>query len=474
MAQSIVNDIDISSELPAKIKVIGVGGGGGNAVQHMIASGLRGVQFICANTDLQHLKKMDAPFKIQLGEKLTKGLGAGSMPAVGQDAAIESKASIRDALAETDMVFVTAGMGGGTGTGAAPVIAQIAKEMGALTVGVVTMPFAYEGKKRKMAAENGLENLRQHVDSLLIVPNDRLVPFAPKNTPFKALLQQANNVLYYAVKGISDVIVAPAVLNVDFADVRTAMSEAGLALMGTGIASGENRAREATQRAIMSPLLENVSLESAKAVLYNITAADDITGQEIQEIGDIIAEAAPEDVNIKFGLLFDEDLGDEIRVTVIATGIEPAVPVKQLPGKVTVLNPDLGRNGRGTQTFGGPRPYGEDRNTLTPEPATNGAWRGKPHDEDRSTPPVRRRPPSPQPERYTSGDGFIFEPLPGLENYTDIPTFQRQKRRGQATEALHGRMLSMNEAPRHEPGQVDHCYFGDDPDVPAFLRTQAD
>ena len=322
MAQSIVDDIDTSLASNAKIKVIGVGGGGGNAVQNMIASGLRGVQFVCANTDVQALNKSGASVKVQLGEKLTKGLGAGANPSIGREAAVESVGSIREAIGDADMVFVTAGMGGGTGTGAAPVVAQAAKEMGALTVGVVTKPFSFEGAKRKRAAEAGLEEFKQHVDCLITIPNDRLLAFAPKKAPFSEMLQKANDVLYYAVKGISDVIVGEGLINLDFADVRTTMAEAGMALMGTGIASGENRAREAAQRAIMSPLLEDVSLESAKAVLYNITAPTDITADEIAEIGEIIGDATPEDANIIFGVVFDDNIGDEIRLTVIATGID--------------------------------------------------------------------------------------------------------------------------------------------------------
>ena len=339
MSQSIVDDIDTSLSSNAKIKVIGVGGGGGNAVQNMIASGLRGVQFVCANTDVQALAKNGAPVKVQMGEKLTKGLGAGANPAIGREAAVESVNAIREAIGDADMVFVTAGMGGGTGTGAAPVVAQAAKEMGALTVGVVTKPFSFEGAKRKRAAEAGLEDFKQHVDCLITIPNDRLLAFAPKKAPFAEMLQKANDVLYYAVKGISDVIVGDGLINLDFADVRTTMSEAGLALMGTGIAAGENRAREAAQRAIMSPLLEDVSLESAKAVLYNITAPEDITAEEIAEIGDIISEATPEDSNIIFGVVFDDNIGDEIRLTVIATGIEaPQVIQSQQPQAATVTN----------------------------------------------------------------------------------------------------------------------------------------
>lgn len=344
MTQSIVDDIDTEMSGNAKIKVIGVGGGGGNAVRHMINSGLRGVHFVCANTDLQALNKNDKAVKVQLGEKLTKGLGAGANPAIGREAAVESVNAIREAIGDADMVFVTAGMGGGTGTGAAPVVAQAAKELGALTVGVVTTPFSWEGVKRKRAAEAGLEEFRKHVDCLITIPNDRLRTGAPKmsKVPFTEMLQRANDVLYYAVKGISDVIVSEGLINLDFADVRTTMSEAGPALMGTGMASGENRAREAAQRAISSPLLDDVSLESAKAILYNITAPMDITAEEIEEIGTMIGEAAPEEANIIFGVVFDDTIGDELHLTVIATGIEPvqtpAEPVAAPEGQAKVTD----------------------------------------------------------------------------------------------------------------------------------------
>ncbi|MDR2744602.1 MAG: cell division protein FtsZ [Desulfovibrio sp.] len=439
MAQSIVKDIDTSSPIINKIKVIGVGGGGGNAVQKMISAGLQGVQFACANTDLQHLKKMDAPVKIQLGEKLTNGLGAGAIPAVGQDAAIESKTAIRDALADADMVFVTAGMGGGTGTGAAPVIAQLAKELGALTVGIVTKPFTFEGSKRMKAAEEGLENLKQHVDCLITVPNDRLVAFAPKKTPFRELLQKANDVLFYAVKGISDLILGDGDINLDFADVRTIMSESGLALMGTGIASGENRAREATQRAIMSPLLEDVSLESAKAVLYNITASMDISGEEITEIGNIIAEAMPSDTRIIFGVLFDESAGDEIRVTVIATGIEPAVPVKQNPATVTQFSPSQNPAAKVQQ-----RPF-------PPQDADY------PHTEQnarRGGASSLRGSSRPRQEQIATWIGESNGHRPSYQTKQDV--------------------LDANKGGRHNPGHEEWHFSEDEFEIPAFIRMQAD
>ena len=323
----------------ARIKVVGVGGGGGNAVQNMIDSALRGVSFICANTDIQDLSRSTAPYKIQMGERLTKGLGAGANPSIGRDAALESVAAIKECLADADMVFVTAGMGGGTGTGAAPIIAQAAKELGALTVGVVTKPFSFEGLKRKTAAESGIAEFRQHVDCLITIPNDRLLTFAHKKEIFKDMLKKADDILYCAVKGISDVIMGGGHFNLDFADVRAAMGEAGLALMGTGVASGENRAREAAMSAITSPLLEDVSIDGAKAVLYNITASMDITVDEIQEIGMIIADAVHPDANVFFGVVYDENAGEELRITVIATGIDaaPRPMVAQPPaaGKVT-------------------------------------------------------------------------------------------------------------------------------------------
>lgn len=440
MAQSIVNDIDISLASRAKIKVIGVGGGGGNAVQKMIMAGLRGVQFACANTDLQALNKNDAPIKVQLGEKLTKGLGAGAVPAVGCEAAVESKGAIRDILGDADMVFVTAGMGGGTGTGAAPVVAQIARELGALTVGVVTKPFSFEGVKRMRAAEEGLATLKQHVDCLITVPNDRLVAFAPKKAPFAAMLQKANDVLYYAVKGISDVILGEGLINLDFADVRTTMSEAGLALMGTGIASGENRAREATQRAIMSPLLEDVSLESAKAVLYNITASEDITAEEIAEIGNIIAEATPPDANIIFGVIFDENVGEEIRITVIATGIESQMARPETSpsgGRVTFFPPQPARGTAGTAPTRHPGSPG-----LLPRGAS------APKDGPESgTPPSRRV----QIEEWIENSKGPIPPYLVKKNPQDVPP-RRQ----------------------HKPGYEDFTFDEDDFEIPTFIRMQAD
>ncbi|WP_462324644.1 cell division protein FtsZ [Desulfoplanes sp.] len=314
--------LELETEDNAKIRVVGVGGGGGNAVNNMISSAMKGVTFITANTDIQALKHSKAEYKLQLGEKLTKGLGAGANPEVGREAAMESIGQIKETLGECDMVFVTAGMGGGTGTGAAPVIAQAAKEIGALTVAVVTKPFQFEGKRRKMQAERGIKELREVVDSIITIPNDRLLTLASKKATFLDMLAKADEVLFYAVKGISDLIMVPGLINLDFADVKAVMSEMGLAMMGTGIASGEGRAREAAMKAITSPLLEDVSIDGAGGVLMNITCGPDLTIDEASEAASLIHEVASDDANIYFGTVFDQNIGDEMRITVIATGIE--------------------------------------------------------------------------------------------------------------------------------------------------------
>jgi cell division protein FtsZ len=319
--------MEISTDSLAKIKVIGVGGGGGNAVDNMITAALKGVTFIVANTDMQALNRSKAEFKIQMGEKLTKGLGAGANPQKGAEAAFESMSQIKDVISDADMVFVTAGMGGGTGTGAAPVIAQVAKELGKLTVGVVTKPFFFEGKQRLKAAEQGIAEFRQHVDSLITIPNDRLVHLAPKKATFIEMLKKADEVLYFAVKGISDLIQVPGLINLDFADVQSVMGEAGLAMMGAGVAKGESRASEAANQAIHSPLLEDVSIDGARGVLMNITSSPDITIDEVTEAARIIQDAAHEDARIFFGAVFDGSVGDEMRITVIATGIDAPAAV---------------------------------------------------------------------------------------------------------------------------------------------------
>ena len=316
---------EIEHDSNAKIKVVGCGGGGGNAVNNMIQSALKGVKFIVANTDNQDIHKSLAEHKIQIGEKLTKGLGAGANPEIGRSAAMESVDQIREALEGADMVFITAGMGGGTGTGSAPVVAEVARELGALTVGVVTKPFYFEGKRRLEQADEGARALADVVDSIITIPNDRLLQLAAKKASFSDMLKKADEVLYYAVKGIADLITVHGLINLDFADVKAAMSSSGMALMGTGIASGESRAKEAAMKAITSPLLEDVSIEGAKGVLINITCGPDMLIDEVSEAADIIYKEAHDDAEIFFGTVFDEDAGDEMRITVIATGIETAM-----------------------------------------------------------------------------------------------------------------------------------------------------
>ncbi|ACV68043.1 cell division protein FtsZ [Desulfohalobium retbaense] len=329
--------LELEREGAARIKVFGIGGGGGNAVNNMITSSLQGVSFIAANTDVQALKDAKAETQIQLGEKLTKGLGAGADPEVGRDAAQESLEQIQAQLEGVDMVFVTAGMGGGTGTGAAPVIAKAAKDMGALTVAVVTKPFYFEGKRRQQQADKGIKALRDVVDSIITIPNDRLLSLASKKATFLEMLKKADEVLFYAVKGISDLIMVHGMINLDFADVKSVMSEMGLAMMGTGISQGEGRAREAAMKAITSPLLEDVSIDGAKGVLINVTAGQDLTIDEVSEAANIIYEAAHEDAQIYFGTVFGQESSDELRITVIATGIEEPEQVEDTKGNISQL-----------------------------------------------------------------------------------------------------------------------------------------
>lgn len=305
----------------AVIKVIGVGGGGGNAVKHMIANKVEGVEFICANTDAQALKDIDARTVLQLGSTMTKGLGAGANPEVGRQAAMEDRERIAEVLRGADMVFIAAGMGGGTGTGGAPVIAEVARELGILTVAVVTKPFPFEGRKRMAIADAGIKELGERVDSLITIPNEKLLSVLGKQTSLLDAFKAANNVLLGAVQGIADLIIRPGMVNVDFADVRTVMSEMGLAMMGTGRASGENRAREAAEAAIRSPLLEDVNLQGARGILVNITAGIDLTLGEYSEVGSIIEEFASGEATVVVGTVIDPEMSNELRVTVVATGL---------------------------------------------------------------------------------------------------------------------------------------------------------
>jgi cell division protein FtsZ len=327
----------------AKIKVIGLGGGGGNAVSRMMAADFTGVEFIVANTDVQALRASPAPVKIQLGTKLTKGLGAGSNPEIGRDSALEDPETITKLLQGADMVFITAGLGGGTGTGAAPVVASLAKDLGILTVAVVTKPFTFEGRKRLLQADAGMDALRGVVDTLITIPNQRLLAVVDRGTPLLEAFRVADSVLQQAVQGISDLILVPGLVNLDFADVRTIMSGMGMAMMGTGIGRGENRAVDAAQKAIASPLLDDTSIDGAKGILINFTGGPDLSIHELEEAARMVQEAAHEEANIIFGAVLDPNLGDEVRMTVIATGF--AERKQESPPTKVVDLPRAGRAG---------------------------------------------------------------------------------------------------------------------------------
>jgi len=343
------------------IKIIGIGGAGCNALDTMINYGLQGVELIAANTDIQDLQRCLAPVKLQLGEKLTRGMGAGGDPQIGREAAKESIDLIRDALQGAHMVFIVAGLGGGTGTGGAPIVAQVAKELGALTVAIVTKPFRFEGKKRRLQAEEGWQELKKAVDTIITIPNDRLLTISEKNTPLIQAFKKADEVLYQAAKGIADLIIMPGLVNLDFNDVKTIMSEMGMAIMGMGKASGERRALEAAQQAICNPLLEDVSIKGAKGVLINIAGGLDLTLYEVSEAASLIQEEASEEANIIFGAVIEEGLGDEVRVTVIATGLEEPQQQKEFKPQVVLPEEDLSnidvpafmRKGKGLEEFSG-------------------------------------------------------------------------------------------------------------------------
>ncbi|MCA0148719.1 cell division protein FtsZ [Bacillus sp. AFS015802] len=383
-------EFDTNLDSLATIKVIGVGGGGNNAVNRMIEHGVQGVEFIAVNTDAQALNLSKAEIKMQIGGKLTRGLGAGANPEVGKKAAEESKEQIEEALRGADMVFVTAGMGGGTGTGAAPVIAQIAREIGALTVGVVTRPFTFEGRKRSNQASGGIAAMKEGVDTLIVIPNDRLLEIVDKSTPMLEAFREADNVLRQGVQGISDLIATPGLINLDFADVKTIMSNKGSALMGIGAASGENRATEAAKKAVSSPLLET-SIDGAQGVLMNITGGTSLSLYEVQEAADIVASASDQEVNMIFGSVINEDLKDDIVVTVIATGFNEEViqPPKQT-----------------RPTFGGMKP------NQSPNPSQS---------VKREQPKREEQPQQQEPVRTSSNQG--------AEETLDIPTFLRNRNR---------------------------------------------
>ncbi len=391
----------VEDETRARIKVIGIGGGGGNAVNTMVENGLAGVEFIAANTDMQALSVSKADIRLQLGPETTRGLGAGANPEKGREAAEESSAEIRAALEGADMVFITAGLGGGTGTGGAPVVARISKELGALTVAVVTKPFSFEGRARGRNAQRGWEALREQVDTIITIPNDRLIPLAQKNTPFLEMMMAADSVLVQAVKGITDLINLPGYINPDFADLRAVMNETGPALMGSGRGVGDNRAIEAVNAAINSPFLQDISIEGARGVLLNISARRDTLGMgEVADISAQIEAEAHDDANIILGVIFDESLGDAIQVTVIATGIRGE---EEMPGNIEVLRP---RTGKANQ----PLPFDD------PQPAAPAAL--EPETEPEPEPLVKAK--------STARTVKLNGRRPLDEDFLDIPTFMRR------------------------------------------------
>jgi cell division protein FtsZ len=425
----------------ARIKVIGAGGCGGNAVNHMIQAGLRNVEFISVNTDIQALQNNIAPVRLQLGQQITKGRGTGGNPEIGRKAALEDEERLREFMADAEMVFVTAGMGGGTGTGSAPVIARLAREAGALTVGVVTKPFQFEGRKRMSQADDGLRELKAAVDTLITIPNQRLLSVASRNTPLREAFQRADEVLLQAVRGISELVTVHGLINLDFADVRSIMEEMGLAMMGAASACGENRAVEAAQRAISSPLLEDLSIKGARGLLINVTGGTDLSLYEVNEAASLIQEEAHEDANIIFGAVIDDQLSDEIRVTVIATGFG-----------------DLE-----TRYTARPATTSPITTALTPPPPLQAPARTAVTAAVQSAPtrPIEPASDAPAPTQVKM---FPSKPVRRLglivDESLDIPTFKRRAQEGgQGTVKL-------------EPGnQVEQ---GDDLDIPTFLRKHTD
>ena len=409
----------------AVIKVVGVGGGGGNAVAHMVNSQVDGVEFITANTDSQAIKNCGSKLQLQLGSNVTKGLGAGANPEVGRQAALEDRERIMDALQGADMVFITAGMGGGTGTGAAPVVAQLAKEMGILTVAVVTKPFPFEGRRRMQVAMKGIEELSQHVDSLITIPNEKLITVLGRNATMIQAFRAANDVLQGAVQGIADLIVRPGLINVDFADVRTVMNEMGLAMMGTGAARGDDRAQAAAEAAIQNPLLDDVNLTGANGILVNITAGPDLTMAEFDEIGRVVGEFAAEDATVVIGTALDPDMQDEVKVTVVATGLNRNATRQPLP-----------------------------RNDFGYEPSTR---RAKPQMEIVPQPQIAKR------------DGTTGLPI------DDVPLTAFNPAQGLASGLRRG-TGSAGASQASESAAPQAADFGgaDYLDIPAFLRRQAD
>lgn len=464
----------------AKIKVIGVGGGGGNAVRTMIRSKLEGVEFIVGNTDVQALRNHEAMIKIQLGNDLTRGLGAGSNPTVGRDAALEDVRCIQEALSGADMVFITAGMGGGTGTGASPVIARIAKEVGALTVGVVTKPFSFEGKRRLSQAEIGIQELRKEVDTLITIPNERLLTVANKDTPILDSFKMADDVLLQAVKGISDLITIPGLINLDFADVKTVMRETGMALMGTGRAHGENRALEAARQAISSPLLENVSIAGATGILLNITGSSNMTLFEVNEASKLIQEEAHPEAHIIFGAVIDDKMKDDLRVTVIATGFqrEEDSKVVNMPERQPYVLKSWARAKAQSQAQSQPQvvaPVFVSRTSqyASPEPGQQPAERVETRSRFETKAPTRS----------------MFETTPRFETPSRFEIPERSKIPVPPVEPMLAEFSFEKEETSFKPkvnfekeetdlkkmmSEVDLANIDDEYDIPAFIRRRAD
>jgi cell division protein FtsZ len=425
-----VFEYDETTTQNARMKVVGVGGGGGNAVNRMIEEDLEGVDFISVNTDAQVLKLSKADVRIQIGQKLTRGLGAGARPEIGAQALEENRDEVRRALEGADLVFITAGMGGGTGTGAAPLIAEMAREMGALTIAIVTKPFMFEGKKRMKQADQGLAELKRAADTMIVVPNERLLAVVGKGTSFKDALKKADEVLLHATQGISDLIRVTGEVNVDFADVRTVMSNRGAALMGTGFGRGENRAMEAAQEAISSPLLDNISISGAAGVLINITGGMDLAIDEVTTISSIIQETAGDDAEIIFGAVHDPSMKEEVRVTVIATGFDrESIHAERVDyGRDNVIRADFRTGTHGGRVGGGPEISGT-RTAYPPRPSYD------PRAEPRPEPvrPAMARPeprPEPAPEPQTGGTPvhkFPVRPEPKVPSDLEIPTFIRRQ-----------------------------------------------
>ena len=413
--------LDNQKDNGAVIKVIGVGGAGGNAVNRMIDDDVKGVEFIVANTDVQALSSSKAETKIQLGPKLTRGLGAGSTPEIGQKAAEESEEAISDALQGADMIFVTCGMGGGTGTGAAPIVAKIAKDGGALTVGVVTKPFTFEGPKRAKNAASGISELKQHVDTLVIIANNRLLEIVDKKTPMLEAFKAADNVLRQGVQGISDLITSPGYVNLDFADVKTVMANQGSALMGIGSATGENRTIEATKKAISSPLLE-VAIDGAKQVLLNITGGPDLSLFEAQDASSIVTQAANDDVNIIFGTSINEDLGDEVVVTVIATGLdaEPAATNSRVAN----------RRGQAAHAQDNERQTKKETKTASDDPFIDWDMRQAPNDRNQREDVADKQDDNFNDVKKTEFDIFESQPKESQQSDDDQPPFFKRRRGG--------------------------------------------